>query len=250
MAGFLHRLLKRGDMRWFRLGLGKRQVQHDPDRQEALLRDVRQRFGPHVPVPFAEQAEAVTRLLDGDDGLTVAAAVLRTFADAAHTELLAQAADLHRRTGHGLAVDRGNYRPLWQAAGPDLRWPLFALPGGLHPYVQVAAAVTVVGARARRIVRVTDPEPLLAHLFEVFDLTLAGWEYARVRVDVDAAALAAGLISAARELRAAMTDPPALPPPVRELMRRNRTVDVHDPADGRIVGSLNPGRDLRESLLA
>ena len=82
------------------------------------------------------------------------------------------------------------------------------------------------------------------------DLTLAGWEYARVRVDTDAAALAGGLISTARELRAAMPDPPPLPPPVRELMRRNRTVDVHDPAGDRIVGAINPGREMREALLA
>ncbi|RSM70070.1 hypothetical protein DMB66_09760 [Actinoplanes sp. ATCC 53533] len=237
-------------MRWFRLGLGRRQVQHDPDRQERLLTEARQQFGAHVRVRFADQAGAVARLLDGDDGLLVAAGMLGMFADAAHADLLAQAADLHRRTGHGFAVDRANYRPLWRAAGPELRWPLFALPGGLHPYVQVSAAVTVIGGQARRTVRVTDPDPLLAHLFEVLDLTLAGWEWARVRVDTDAAALAGGLISTARELRAAMPDPPPLPPPVRELMRRNRTVDVHDPADGRIVGGINPGKEMREALLA
>jgi len=237
-------------MRWFRLGLGRRQVQHDPDRQEELLKEVRQQFGGHVRVRFADQADAVARLLDGDDGLIVAAGVLGMFADAAHADLLAQAADRHRRTGHGFAVDRANYRPLWRAAGPELRWQLFALPCGLHPYVQVSAAVTVIGRQARRIVRVTDPDPLLAHLFEVLDLTLAGWEFARVRVDADAAALAGGLISTARELRAAMPDPPPLPPPVRELMRRNRTVDVLDPAADRIVGAINPGKEMREALLA
>lgn len=236
-------------MRWFRLGLGRRQVPHDPDRQRALGAEARQRFGAHVRVPFAEQADALARLLDGDDGLTVAAGLLGEFADAAHADLRAQVADLHRRTGHGFAVDRRNYRPLWRAAGPELRWRLFDLPGGPHPYAQVSAAGTVIGGRARRAVRVTDPEPLLAHVFEALDLTLAGWEYAGVRVDADAAALAGRLISAARELRAAMPDPPPLPPPVRELMRRNRTVDVHDPAANRIVGAINPGRDLRESLL-
>jgi len=237
-------------MRWFRLGLGRRQVQHDPDRQEELLKEVRQQFGAHVRVRFADQADAVARLLDGDDGLMVAAGVLGMVADAAHADLLAQAADRHRRTGHGFAVDRTNYRPLWRAAGPELRWQLFALPSGLHPYVQVSAAVTVIGRQARRIVRVTDPDPVLAHLFEVLDLTLAGWEYARVRVDADAAALVGGLISTARELRAAMPDPPPLPPPVRELMRRNRTVDVLDPAADRIVGAINPGKEMREALLA
>jgi hypothetical protein len=236
-------------MRWLRLGPGKRQVQHDPGRQQALLDDVRQRFGAQVRMPFPDQADAVARLLDGDDGLSVAAGILREFADAAHHDLLAQAFDLHRRTGQGLAVDRGNYRPLWQAAGPQLRWPLFALPGGLHPYVQVVAAVTVVGAGARRAVRVTDPDPLLAHLFEVLDLTVAGWEYGRVRVDADAATLAGRLITTARELRAAMAEAPPLPPPVRELMRRNNTVDVLG-LDGTSVGAFNPGREMRESLLA
>jgi hypothetical protein len=235
-------------MRLFRLG--KRQVQHDPGRQEALRHDIRQRFGAHVQVRFGEQADAVARLLDGDDGLAVAAGVLREFADSAHAELLAQVADLHRRTGRGFAADRRNYRPLWEAAGPELRWPLFALPCGLHPYVQVSAAVTVLGAEARRAVRVIDPDPVLVQVFEVLDLTLAGWEFARVRVDTDYADLIDRLISTARELRAAMADPPPLPSPVRELMRRNNTIDVHDAIDNRIVRAINPGRTLREALLA
>jgi hypothetical protein len=131
-----------------------------------------------------------------------------------------------------------------------LRWPLFALPGGLHPYVQVVAAVTVVGAGARRAVRVTDPDPLLAHLFEVLDLTVAGWEYGRVRVDADAASLAGRLITTARELRSAMAEAPPLPPPVRELMRRNNTFDVLGLDGNSVVGAFNPGREMRESLLA
>ena len=184
-------------MRWF--GKGRRQVEQDPGRQRALLQDVRERFGVQVPVRFPEQADEVARLLDGDDGLPVAAGILREFADAAHTDLLGQVADLHRRTGQGFVVDRRNYRPLWTAAGPQLRWALFGLPGNLHPYVQVMAAVAIVGGRARRVVRVTDPQPLLAHLFEVLDLTIAGWEFGRVRVDVDAASLADRLISAARD---------------------------------------------------
>jgi hypothetical protein len=236
-------------MRWFQLG--KRRVEQDPARQEALLRDVRQRFGAHVPAPFGAQAEAVAGLLTGDDGLIVAVRILGEFADAAYGDLFAQAGELYRRTGRGFAVDRRNYRPLWQTAGPELRWSLFELPGGLHPYVQVAAAVTVVGAQARRTVRVTDPEPLLAHVFEVLDLTVAGWEYGRVRVDVDGAALADRLIATARDLRAALPDePPPLPPPVRELMRRNNTVDVYAPTEHRIAGAFNPGRTMRESLLA
>jgi hypothetical protein len=236
-------------MRWFRLGLGKRRVEHDPARQQELRQEVRQQFGRHVQVRFPEQAEAVGRLLDGDDGLSVAAGILREFADAAHAELLAQAAELHRRTGHALVVDRRNYRPLWQEAGPYLRWSLFELPGGLHPYVQVTAAVTVVGSRARRSVQVTDPDALLGSVFEVLDLTLAGWEYGRVQVDVDAVALTERLITTARELRAAMPEPPPLPPPVRELMRRNNTVDVYDPTGSRIVSAYNPGMEMRQSLL-
>src|SRR3712207_1486380 len=213
-------------MRWFRLGSGRRQVQQDPARQEALLRDLRHRFGDHVPGRFADQAAAAAPLFGGDDGLVVAALVLREFADGAHAELHSQIGVLYQRTGRGFAVDRRNYRPLWRDAGGALQWPLFSLPGGLHPYVQVAAAVTAVGGQSRRIVRVLDPYPLLAHLFEVLDLTIAGWEFARVRVDTDAAALAGGLITSARDLRDAMDEPPPLPPSVRELMRRNNTVDV------------------------
>ena len=47
-----------------------------------------------------------------------------------------------------------------------------------------------------------------------------------------------------------MGDPPPLPPPVRELMRRNNTLDVHDAIANRIVGGFNPGRTMREALLA
>ncbi|ROT29408.1 hypothetical protein [Micromonospora sp. HM5-17] len=237
-------------MRWFRQLLGRRQVQPDPARQQALLQDVRHRFGAHLRVPFAEQAEAVTRVLDGDDGLVVAAGILREVADEAHAALHAQVAELFRRTGRRFIVNRRNYRPLWREAGAELRWPLFTLPCGFHPYAQVAAAVTVVGARAPRVVRVVDPMPLLAHVFEVLDLTAAGWEYGRVRVDVDGASLANRLISTARQLRAAMDDPPRLPPPVRELMRRNNTIDVYDPAADRVVSGINLGAELRPALLS
>ncbi|MBE1489376.1 hypothetical protein [Plantactinospora soyae] len=236
-------------MRWFRLLLGKRQVQHDPGRQEELLQDVRQRFGARVQVQFPEQVDAIVRLLDGDDGLSVAARVLREVADEAHTDFLGQAFDLHRRTGRRLVVDRRNYRPLWRSAAPELRWPLFALPCGFHPYVQVAAAATVVGSRATRVVRAIDPNPLLTHVFEVFDLTTAGWEYGRVRVDTDAASLANRLIASARQIRAAMDDPPPLPPPARELMRTNNSIDVYDPTGHRVVSAINLGAEMRPALL-
>jgi hypothetical protein len=230
--------------------LGKERVELDPGRQEALLGDVRHRFGAAAGVRFPEQVEAVTRLLDGDDGLAVATRIVGEAAEQAHAELLAQAFDLHRRTGYRLVVDRRNYRPMWREAGAHLRWPLFALPGGLHPYAQVAAAVTVVGERADRVVEATDPLPLLSHVFELLDLTVVGWEYGRVRVDTDGATLAARLITTGRQLREAIgDDPPPLPPPVRELMRRNHTVDVHDPAAGRVVGGFNPGAEMRAGLL-
>jgi hypothetical protein len=236
-------------MRWFRLALGRRRVQHDASRQDALLQDVRHRFGAGVQVWFPEQVDAVARLLEGDDGLSLATTIVREFADEAHAEIHAQAVDLGRRTGRRVAVERPNYRPLWRMAGPELRWPLFGLPCGFHPYVQVAAAVAVVGGRAPRCVRMTDPVPLLAHVFEVLDLTTAGWEYGRVRVDSDAASLAHGLISTARSIRAAMKEPPPLPPAARELMRRNNVTEVYDPTGDRVVGGINVGAEMRAALL-
>ncbi|WP_229071053.1 hypothetical protein [Actinoplanes sp. DH11] len=229
-------------MRWFRLGLRKRQVQHDPARQRELADQVRQRFGAEFTTPFAEQAAEVGRLLEGTDGVMVAAEILREFADGAHASVVVQAAGL------GLVADRTNYRTLWKNAGKRLRSPLFEQP--LHPYVQVTAAVTAVGAQAPATVRAVDPDPLLTHVFELLDLTVAGWQYGRVLVDVHGATLAAGLITTATEIRAAMSDPPPLPPPVREQMRSNASVDVLDPAISRFVGQWNPGKQMRESLLA
>ncbi|WBB67789.1 hypothetical protein [Micromonospora sp. WMMD812] len=237
-------------MRWLRRLLGGGRVQLDLGRQQALLRDVQQRYGAHARIRFPEQVEAVAELLDGDDGLVVAAGIVSQVADEAHADLQAQAQEIHRRTGRRLLVHRRNYRPLWKEAGPALRWPLFALPSGFHPYAQVAAAVAVVGSRASRLDRVTDPSPLVTRVFEVLDLTTAGWEYGRVRVDTDAAALADRLISSAAQVLAAMDDPPRLPPPVRELMRRNNTLDVHDPTSPRAVGRINLGARMREQLLA
>ncbi len=236
-------------MRWLRLGLGKRQVQHDSGPQQALLLDIRQRFGAHEHQPFADQAAAVEHLLAGDDGLYVAIKVLHEFAETSQNALLSQVAALHRRTGQGYVVDRRNYRQLWRAAGPHLRWPLFDLPGGLHPFVQVSAAVQVVGAQARQAVRSTTPEQLLAEVFEALDLTAAGWEFGGIPATVDAATLTDRSIATARQLRAAMSSPPPLPEPVRELMRRNNTIDVFDPTGTRVVGALNPGKLMRETLL-
>ncbi|MET8910353.1 hypothetical protein [Micromonospora sp. NPDC004551] len=237
-------------MRWLQRLLGGGRVQLDPERQQALLREVRHRYGAHARIRFPDQVEAVTRELDGDDGLVVATRIVIEVADQAHADLLAQAHDVHRRTGRRLLVHRRNYRPLWKEAGHALRWPLFALPGGFHPYAQVAGAVTVVGGRAARLDRVTDPIPLVTGVFELLDLTTAGWEYGRVRVDTDAAALAARLISTAGRVLATMEDPPRLPPAVRELMRRNNTVDVHDPSGPRVVDAINLGARMRETLLA
>ncbi|WDZ83634.1 hypothetical protein [Micromonospora cathayae] len=238
-------------MQWLRRILGGQQpVQQDPARQEQLLQQVRHHFGARVPTPVADQVAAVTGLLAGDDGLIVAARVVGEVAEEAHAAILTQAFELQRRTGRWLVADRRNYRPLWQVAGPQLRTPLFALPCGFHPYVQVAAAVTVVGDGATRLARITDPEPLLAQLFEVFDLTVAGWEYGQVRVDVDAASLAVRLISATQQIRAALDDPPRLPPPVRDLMRRNNRIEVYHPAGDRVVGTINLGAELRPAMLA
>ncbi|PYC75048.1 hypothetical protein C7C45_04005 [Micromonospora arborensis] len=236
-------------MRWLRRLLGGRRVQLDPERQQALLRDVQQRYGAHAQIRFTEQVQTLTATLDSDDGLVVAARVVGQVADEAHLDLQAQAQEILRRTGRRLLVHRRNYRPLWKEAGPALRWPLFALPSGFHPYAQVAAAVAVVGSRAHRLDRVTDPNPLLTRVFEVLDLTTAGWEYGRVRVDTDAATLADQLITSAGQVLAAVDDPPRLPPAVRELMRRNNTTAVHDPAGPRVVAGINLGARMRESFL-
>jgi hypothetical protein len=228
-------------MRWFRRGSGR---QSDPGAQQALIDDVRTRFGADVPGPFRQQADAAAAVLVGDDGVLAAAGILREFADAAYADLSAQAARF------GLAADRRNYRPLWRDARGGLRWTLWSLPGRLHPYIQVSAAVAAIGAEAKRAVRITDPLPVLAHAFEVLDLTIAGWEFARVRPDTDAATLAVRLIATTRDLRAAMSDEPPLPMPVRELMRRNNTIDVYDPDSPAVVGAFNPGKEMREALLA
>ena len=232
-------------MAWFRLG--RKKVQADPGRQEALLREVRQR--PAQPGDFAGQAAAIARMLDGDDGLGVAARILHEVADGAYVNLRDQLGEVMRRTGQRYILDRRNYRPLWRQMGPQLRSPLFGLPGGFHPYVHLSAAVTVLGDEAKRAVRLTAPVPVLAHVFEVFDLTTSGWEFGNQLVDVDGAALANRHIETARPLREAIKDPPSIPLPARELMRRNNVTDVYDPTGTRVVGGINLGAELRPALL-
>ncbi|GLY92779.1 hypothetical protein Acsp02_00350 [Actinoplanes sp. NBRC 103695] len=236
-------------MRWFRRGPGRQPVQHDTGVRDALLNDVRTQFGGAVMMRFADQAETVSRMLAGDDGLAVAAEVLRQSADAAHAELSGQVTQLHQRTGYWYAVDRRNYRPLLRDAAAHLRWPMFELRSGFHPYAQIAGAVAVIDAGAKRLTKVSDAAPVLDHLFELLDLTAAGWEFFGVPVDTDAAALAGRLIAASRALHDAMGDPPPIALPIRELMRRNNTLQVYEPGSGRPLGTFNPGQQMREVLL-
>jgi hypothetical protein len=234
-------------MRWFRRKPADQLVRRNSEQQTAIIADVRQRFGMGRPGSFQSQADAVAEALTGPDGLEAAAGIVYEFAESAHREIQGLAANLSRSLGYQFVVDRGNYRPLWRDAQTDLKWPLFNLPCGLFPYIHVAAAVRVIGADAKHT---TDQDPLLVHLFEILDLTIVGWEFASVRVDTDGAALVTSLITTTRNLRMAMSKEPPLPPPVRELMRRNNTIDVHDPGAPRVVSSINPGRELREVLLA
>lgn len=231
-------------MRWFRFGSGKRDAEQDPGRQQEIYQELRQRFVP-APGNFAAQAADAVRLLDGDDGLVVASVVLREYADGVFATL----------AGQGFQVDRRDYRWSWEGAGPRLRSPLVTGPGFppgvvFHPFVQVAAAVSVLGGRAKQTVQVVTPEPLLTHVLEILDMVTSGWEYGGVTPDVDAATLASNLISTATAVRDAMPDEPPLPSPIREQMRRNNTVDVWDPYSNRVVGGFNPGRTMRESFLA
>jgi hypothetical protein len=231
-------------MRWFRRKTSDRLGPSDADRH--VVDEVRQRFGLHQPGSFRDQANAVGQVLGGPDGVSAAAAIVREFAESAHAEVEARAAALSRTVGYRFVVDRANYRPLWRDAQPDLKWPLFALPCGLFPYIHVSAAVRAIGAHPKQA---PDQHGSLAYLFEILDLTIAGWEFAHVRVDTDGVALADDLIAAARSVRDAMSKEPPLPPPVRELMRRNNSIDVYAPDAPHVVGRYNPGRTLREVLL-
>lgn len=236
---------RRGDMRWFRRVRDERLDQQDAARR-MRINDVRQRFGIGQPGSSHYQAAAVTEALTGPDGVAAAAGIVHEFADSAHSEIQRLAAELSRQVGYPFFVDRANYRPMWREATPDLRWPLFNLPCGLFPYIHVAGAIRAISAQVKFT---TDQNRLHGHLFEILDLTIAGWEFASVRVDTDGAALASLLISTARDLRTTMNKEPPLPPPVRELMRRNNTIDVYAPDAHRIVGGINPGREMREMLL-
>jgi hypothetical protein len=236
-------------MRWFRRAPAERPAEPDRARQEALAQEIRHRFGADTQIRYHDQVDALTPVLDGDDGLCVAVRVVHDTAEQAHAEVLAQVAEVNRRLGRGYALDGRNYRPLWRQAGPDLRSPLFALPCGFHPYVHLAAALAVLGVHPHRCVRLTDPAVLLAHVFEVLDLTTAGWEFGRVPVDTDAAHLASRLISAAKQIRTAMAEPPPLPPAIRELMRRNNTTEVYDPTGRTVIGGINVGAEMRPAFL-
>jgi hypothetical protein len=236
-------------MRWFRRAPADRPVEIDPGRHEALVQEVRHRFGPGARIRYRDQVVALVPVLDTGDGLSVAVRIVHDVAREAHADIHAQVTEINRRTGRGYAPDWQNYRPLWRQVGPDLRSPLFALPCGFHPYVHLAAAATVLGRQARRCMALTDPDRLLADVFVALDLTTAGWEFGGVPADTDGAYLVAGLITAAQQIRAAMSEPPPLPPAIRELMRRNNRTAIYDPAGGTVVGEFNIGGEMRPAFL-
>lgn len=236
-------------MRWFRRTPAESPVQLDPARQEALVQEIRQRFGPQARVPFHEQIDAVAARLDGDDGIVVAIRVGWEIAEEAYAGIAAQVNDLNRM-GRNYALDRRRYRALWRQANQELRYPLFALRNGFHPYIHLPAALTVIGGNAARCLKLANPAAVLGHLFEVAELTIVGWEAGLVRVDTHAAHLMQELISASKELRLAVGDePPPLPPAIRELMRSNRVTPVYDPNGGRVIGGLNVGAEMRPAFL-
>jgi hypothetical protein len=230
-------------MRWFRRAPA--QVR-DTGRQDALVQEIRSRFGPRTQVAYRAQVDALTRMLDGDDGLLVAVRILADVAREAQADVLRQVAEINRR----YPLSSETYHGLWRAAAPDLRFPLFALPCGFFPYVHVPAALAVIGGSARRCIRLTDARPLLGNMFDIVDLTTAGWEFGRVPVDADAAFLMRGLIATAAKVRTAVGDePPSLPSPIRNLMRRNNTTAVHDPTGHTVIGGINLGAEMRPAFL-
>jgi hypothetical protein len=216
-------------MRLFRRQSADKPAQRDPDRHEALLQQIRQPHG---------RDELVALLGGTDDGLSVAVRIVHDVAEEAHADVVSQVAQAGGR----------DYRRLWQSAGPNLRFPLYTLPCGFHPNTHLAAALTVISGAAPRCVRLTDPAALLAHVLELIDLTVAGWEFGKVSVDTDAASLMERLISAATQIRAATGEPP-LPSTIRELMRRNNTTDIYDPTGATVVGGVNVGAELRKAFL-
>ncbi|GAA1543639.1 hypothetical protein GCM10009827_074180 [Dactylosporangium maewongense] len=227
-------------MRWFRRKAAGRAVLVDPARQEALLADVRQRYGPHVAGGWQQQAASLAQVFAGDDGLSAATRIVHDTAEHAHADVQSQV--------RGHRVDRRDYRALYRQMGPHLRYRLTELPTGLFPYVHLAAALTAVEADAKRAMVLTDPNLLLVHTLELLDLTVSGWEYGRVPVNADAARLVSLLIAAATRMRLTEDDPPALPPGIREVMRSNRSTDVYDHA-GTLVGTINVGAETRRSFL-
>jgi len=231
-------------MRWFRRKPADRPLAVDPARQEALVAEIRRRFGGHVQVRFHEQVDALAALFnDDDDGLAVATRIVHTTAEQAYADVAAQAA------ARGVGVDRRSYRALYRHLGPELRYRLAELPGGFHPYVHLGAALAVIRVRPERALVVTDPNWLLLHTLELLDLTVSGWEFGRVPVGTDAADLVSRLIAAAMHMRLTEDEPPALPPGIREVMRSNRTTNVYDRA-GTVVGTINVGAETRRSFLA
>jgi hypothetical protein len=230
-------------MRWFRRKPADKALLVDPVRQEALIADIRRRFGAHVPVRFGEQAGALAALFNDDNGLAVATVIVQRMAQEAYADVQAQAA------ARGRAVDRRNYRALYRQMGPDLKYRLAALPCGFHPYVHLGAAVTAIAVHPKQAMVLTDPNWLLIHTLELLDLTVAGWEFGRVPVTADAADLVGRLISAAMQIRLTEDEPPALPPGIRDVMRSNRTSNIYDQA-GAVIGSINVGEQTRRSFLA
>jgi len=229
-------------MRWFRRKPVSGSLLVDPARQEALIADLRQRFGGHLQMRYREQVDALVPLLTDDDGLTVATRIVHTTAEQAYADVQAQAAT------RGFGVDRRSYRVLYRQLGPDLRYRLEQLPAGFHPYVHLGAALTAIQMHPKRAMALTDPNRLLTHTLELLDLTVSGWEFGRVMVGADAADLATRLIATATQMRLTEEEPPALPLGIREVMRSNRTTDIRDRA-GTVIGGINVGAETRRSFL-
>jgi hypothetical protein len=236
-------------MRWLRRTTSQRPPERDSGRPDALVQEIRHRFGADVRIQHDDQVKELVALLDGDDGMDVATGVVHDVAEEAHAEVLAQVADLDRRTGRRYALDGRSYGPLWRLAGADLRFPLFELPCGFHPYIHLPAALAVVGLHPRRCLQVVDPVLLLTQVFGLLELVAAGWEFGRVRVDADAANLAGHLISAPTQVRAAMKEPPPLPPAIRERMRSNHTTAICDATGSTAIGDINLGAQMRQAFL-
>ena len=229
-------------MRWFRRKSADKALLVDPVRQEALIADIRRRFGGHVPAGFHEQVDALVPLFNDDDGLAVATVIVHRMAETAYADVQAQAA------ARGWGVDRRTYRALYRQMGPDLQYRLAELPCGFHPDVHLGAALAAIAVHPKRALVLTDPNWLLVHTLELLDLTVSGWQFGRVLVNTDAADLVDRLIAAAMQMRLTEDEPPALPPGIREVMRSNRTTDIYDRA-GTVIGGINVGAETRRSFL-